>query len=57
VNDAVVNIDTAVAEPEPEATPRFRVLAAPSDQDSEPPEPGRAGFIIDPAGYTSRTIT
>jgi serine protease Do len=55
VDDAVVNIDTAVAEPELETTPRFRrrrPSPAPGDGDSEVPEPGSgSGFIIDPAGY------
>jgi Do/DeqQ family serine protease len=53
VNDSVVNIDTSVAEPEPDAVPRFRRRRpTPDDGGQEMPEPGSgSGFLIDPAGY------
>jgi serine protease Do len=53
VNDAVVNIDTSVAERDP--TTRFRrrrPSPAPGDENSDVPEPGSgSGFIIDSDGY------
>lgn len=58
MNDAVVNIDTAVVAPEPEAPPRFRRRApgnaprGPGDEDPSLPDPGSgSGFIVDQEGY------